>query len=394
MSTRSSVVALTGFTHDSHAVQTAPSRRLHREPMRILYGVTGEGLGHAMRARALVEHLTARGHDVRVAASGRAARVLDGHFAGVLHIDGLCLRYDRGGLHRRRTVMANLRAAPHALARNVEVALRDVAVWGPEAVITDFDSFAHGVGRVLGLPVLSFDHQHVLDRFRHPPDVRALLSPGFRSTRAFVRAKTPGCAHYLVTSFFFPEVRASCRAATTVVGPVVRPAIAAAASAARDGDHVLVYQTARGDARLLPALRAHPRARFVVYGSGREGKVGNVTLRAFDEARFVEDLATSRAVVSNGGFTTLAEALYLGKAALSVPIARQSEQELNAAYLERLGLGVRAPRLDAAAIGAFLARQERGDLRAPRDARLLTGRADAFAAVDRLLGRLGHREAA
>ena len=55
---------------------------------------------------------------------------------------------------------------------------------------------------------------------------------------------------------------------------------------------------------------------------------------------------------------------------------------------------VRAPRLDAAAIGAFLARQERGDLRAPRDARLLTGRADAFAAVDRLLGRLGHREAA
>jgi uncharacterized protein (TIGR00661 family) len=362
--------------------------------MRILYGVTGEGLGHAMRARALVEHLTARGHRVRIAASGRAARVLDAHFPGVLHIDGLCLRYDRGGLHRRRTVLANLRAAPQALARNVELALRDVAVWGPEAVVTDFDSFAHGVGRVLGLPVISFDHQHVLDRFRHPAAVRALLSPGFRSTRAFVRAKTPGCEHYVVTSFFFPELRPSCREATTVVGPVVRPAIASAASATKDGDHVLVYQTARGDERLLPALRANACARFVVYGSGREGREGNVTLRAFDEARFVEDLATSRAVISNGGFTTLAEALYLGKAALSVPIARQSEQELNAAYLERLGLGVRATRLDAPSIGAFLTRHERGELSGARDARLLTGRADAFATIDRLLGHAAAREAA
>ena len=33
-------------------------------------------------------------------------------------------------------------------------------------------------------------------------------------------------------------------------------------------------------------------------------------------------------------------------------------------------------------------------MRRSEDPRLLTGRADAFAAVDRLLGRLGHREAA
>jgi uncharacterized protein (TIGR00661 family) len=40
--------------------------------MRILYGVTGEGLGHAMRSRVIADHLRARGHEVKLAASGRA----------------------------------------------------------------------------------------------------------------------------------------------------------------------------------------------------------------------------------------------------------------------------------------------------------------------------------
>lgn len=41
--------------------------------MRILYGVTGEGMGHAIRSRVLLEHLVAQGHEVMVVASGKAA---------------------------------------------------------------------------------------------------------------------------------------------------------------------------------------------------------------------------------------------------------------------------------------------------------------------------------
>lgn len=350
--------------------------------MRILYGVTGEGLGHTMRARALAQHLRARGHVVLMAASGRAVEVLRGHGLDTVAIDGFELRYADGALLRARTVRANLRGAFSALAHNVEVGLTEVVRFDPDVVLTDFESFAHLAAKLLGRPVVSFDHQHVLDRFVHPRAVRERLSSGFGATRAVVRAKTPSCAHYIVTSFFFPAVRRSRAMSTTLVGPVVRPEISSARP--RRGDHVVVYQTAKGDPRLLPALAAVPRVRFVVYGLGRTERVGNVELREFDEACFVDDLASARAVIANGGFTTLAEAVVLGKPVLSVPVRHQAEQELNAAWLEALDLGTYARQIDADIVQRFLTREWSSS---PRDPRLYRGTADACAAVESALAR-------
>jgi len=39
--------------------------------MRILYGVVGEGMGHAIRSRVVLEELVKK-HDVQVVVSGRA----------------------------------------------------------------------------------------------------------------------------------------------------------------------------------------------------------------------------------------------------------------------------------------------------------------------------------
>ena len=93
---------------------------------------------------------------------------------------------------------------------------------------------------------------------------------------------------------------------------------------------------------------------FRVYGMGRVGKEGNVTLREFSEAGFVEDLRTARAVIAGGGFTVLSEALSLGVPVLSVPIELQFEQELNARYLEKLGYGSFAESFNEADILGFL----------------------------------------
>ena len=40
--------------------------------MKILYGVVGEGFGHATRSRTIIEHLS-RSHDVLIVASARQA---------------------------------------------------------------------------------------------------------------------------------------------------------------------------------------------------------------------------------------------------------------------------------------------------------------------------------
>jgi uncharacterized protein (TIGR00661 family) len=314
---------------------------------------------------------------VKLAASGRAVGILRQHGLNVLPIDGMTMHFRRGEVLRGRTLIDLVRRAPRAIARNAEVAWNDVIDFDPDILVTDFDSFTPTLAALLGRPIISVDHQHVVDRFRHPRAVADSVS-SYRVARAVVTAKTPRCAHYVVTSFFFPEPRWG---STTLVGPVVRREIEEARP--EQGDHVLVYQTTSGDPRLLPSLLAVPHVRFVLYGLGREQTIANVELRAFDERRFVDELASARGVIANGGFTTLSEAVYLGKPVLSIPLRRQAEQELNAAWLEVLGLGMRAERIDGAVVTRFVDRL--GSFDSVQDTRIRTGTVDAKRALDRAL---------
>lgn len=345
--------------------------------MRILYGVTGEGLGHAMRSRVVAQHLYARGHEVKLVASGRARQYLARYFPDVESIPGFAMEYRDGAMSRGRTVRRTLRAVRPAMRESFALYRTSISGWQPDVCVSDFDSFSHVFGRLFGRPVISLDHQHVIDRCEHPLRVRDALPRDFALTKAFVHAKMPGCAHYVVTSFFRPPAKARCRERTTVVGPILRPEVMALEPTT--ADHVLVYQTGVPTAELITALRAVPTVPFVVYARETVDTVqGNVSVRAFDEARFLGDLASARAVICNGGYTLMSEALYLGKPILSMPLRHQGEQELNAAYLQELGLGVAMRRLDLGALRTFV--------RSPEPiARLPAGNERAFATIDRLL---------
>ncbi len=344
--------------------------------MRILYGVTGEGLGHAMRSRVMTDHLRARGHEVKLAASGRAHDYLRRYFDDVQQIPGFAMAYRGERVSRSRTVARVGRSVRPAVRASVELYRHAISGFSPDVCISDFDSFSHVFGKLFDRPVISLDHQHVIDRCEHRRTIKARLPGDFRLTRAIVRAKMPGCAHYVVTSFYFPDPRPRCRTRTTLVGPILRPEVLQLEATV--GEHVLVYQTARATPALMAALRAIPEQRFIVYAREGAGTDGNVEVRTFDEQQFLEDLASARAVICNGGYTLMSEALYLGKPVLSLPLRHQGEQELNAAYLAELGLGVALPHLDPEAIRQFV--------RYPFSrARIGAGNDLAFATIDRLL---------
>src|SRR5262245_3544149 len=94
--------------------------------VRILYGVVGEGMGHATRSGVIIEHLASRGHTVKIVVSGRAHRFLGERLAhlssvSVEAIEGLTLSYWGNDLDRSASIFHNLKNAPKAVARNVEV---------------------------------------------------------------------------------------------------------------------------------------------------------------------------------------------------------------------------------------------------------------------------------
>jgi uncharacterized protein (TIGR00661 family) len=324
--------------------------------MRILYGVVGEGMGHATRSKVVIDHLLEQKHKVKIVVSGRAYTFMKRHFPDVVEIRGLTIRYSAGAMDRDLSVVQNVLLSPSMLVQNAAAYIDDVRHFKPKMVFSDFDSYAWFFARRFGLPIVSIDNQQIIHKCKHDGEITHGVRADYRATRAFVKAKLPGCEHYVITSFFTPAIRAKFREKVTIVPPILREDILNANPTR--GGHVLVYQTSTSDGALLEQLnRLHAR-KFVVYGLGRDAVEGNCTLHSFSEQRFVRDLASARAVVTNGGLSLMHEAIYLGKPILSVPVRHQFEQEMNARYLEQYGYGLSAPHIDADVLDAFL-RQER-----------------------------------
>jgi uncharacterized protein (TIGR00661 family) len=315
--------------------------------MRILYGVVGEGMGHAIRSRVVLDHLFTRGHQVEIMASSRAADFLRRHFgerAWVHRIHGMHIDYHDNRVQRRSTLWTNLLQGGLALPRQLAAYFELLAEFHPDVVISDFDSFTYLYARLSRLPVISIDNMQVINRCTLDAETVAAQRTEFLITRAFVKSKLPFCEHYYITSFFRAPVR---KPRTTLVPPILRPDILA--QAPTRGDHWLVYQTAEGYDALLDSLRALG-VECRIYGMRRglreEVVEGNLRFRPFSEQGFVDDLASARAVIAGGGFTLLGEAVYLRKPVLAVPVQGQFEQFLNARYIQKLNYGRCAAHLD------------------------------------------------
>jgi uncharacterized protein (TIGR00661 family) len=92
---------------------------------------------------------------------------------------------------------------------------------------------------------------------------------------------------------------------------------------------------------------------FTIYGFNKEGKDDNLIFRKFNLEIFYKDISTSKAIITNGGFTVISEALYLRKPIFSLPL-NQFEQILNAKYIKKIGVGDYKKKVDNEAIKLFL----------------------------------------
>ena len=318
--------------------------------MNILYGVPGEGLGHATRSKVVIGHLLAQGHQVCVVSSSRAYTMLAAAFPGRVHeIRGFHLAYKGLAVSKARTAALTLRTAPEDLRTNFLKYRQLLCDFEPELVISDFESFSYLFGKMKRLPIISIDNMQIISRAKLNVTVPKEEQSNYNLAKGIVRAKLPRSQHYFITTFFDLPLD---KPDTTLVPPIIRAEILAAAPTT--GGHVLVYQSATTQQNLVPLLQQLPDQEFRVYGFNKEEDHGNVQLRAFSEAGFIADLASARAVVTNGGFSLISEAVFLRKPICAMPIPAQFEQWLNAAQVEKMGYGRHFAALTADNLKAFL----------------------------------------
>ncbi|HEY3446813.1 MAG TPA: MJ1255/VC2487 family glycosyltransferase [Myxococcales bacterium] len=319
--------------------------------MKILYGVVGEGMGHATRSRVILDALTKK-HEVHVVASGRAYDFLSSRFPNVHKIWGATIAYEDNAVNKLKTALQNAKAAVSGVPENVRQYFEISEKFHPEVVISDFDTFAYLYGKNWMLPVISIDNMQIINRCKHDDAITDGHEADFQLTRNIVKGKLPGCYHYLVTTFFYPEVR---KARTTLLPSILRPEILESKS--EKGEHLLVYQTSTSNQE-LPEILRNSGYQCRIYGLRRDLKEplvdGPLIYKPFSEKGFIDDLRTCKAVVANGGFTLMSECVYLHKPMLSLPVAGQFEQVLNARYLEKMGFGIYAPELTSDGLKKFL----------------------------------------
>ena len=226
--------------------------------MRVLYGVNGEGMGHATRSEVVIGALMQR-HEVRVVTSGAALRHLSGRLPRVEEVFGYTFAMGEGQIRRWQTVLLNLRLARHELPDTLRHWVSLIDDWKPEVVISDFEPLSGMYARWTRTPCWPLlDNINMIDRCRHDREIIGAEREDYLIARAVARSMVPHAFEYFVTTFFRPP---PLRKRTTLVPPIVRPEIARAVSAY--GDHLVVYSSGENAAagrtarerRQVPGLR-------------------------------------------------------------------------------------------------------------------------------------------
>ena len=316
---------------------------------RIVYGISGEGSGHSSRAREMMTHLLAAGHEVKAVSYDRGVRNLEDDF-DVFEVEGLSIATVDNRVSVVKTFTENLAKLGEGAKRVRELRHACFKDFRPHLVITDFEPTTAYLARHYGLPLVSLDNQHRMRYLRYPKPQH--LRKDARVTESVIRMLVPRPDVALVTTFWFGEV---LNERTFLFPPILGREVLELVPETSDEAHVLCYFT-HGAEPFLEALRRERATRFVVYGSDRDDEVDNLSFRRASRAGFLEDLRTARAVIATAGFTLMTEALHLQKPMLVFPMAGQFEQELNGLLLADLGYGANGAGGGPGTVGTFLDR--------------------------------------
>lgn len=287
-------------------------------PMKILYAIQGTGNGHLARAMDVIPCLKRHG-EVDLLISGTQADIelpykIKYRFRGLGFIFG-----KSGGVDVWKTIgNANL---PVLLKE-----IRNLPVSSYDLVISDFEPVSSWACKLKNKACIGLSHQiGVVHRTAPKASHRDLI--GAAILRYYAPTRYPYGFHFqaYASNIFTPVIRNQIRIQQVT-----------------DKGHYAVYLPAFNDEILVRFLSRFPDIHWEVFSKHNHepAVTGNIKIFPVDNEKFIESMASSRGVLCGAGFETPAEALYLKKKVLAIPMTNQYEQHLNAAALQKMGVPI------------------------------------------------------
>jgi len=286
--------------------------------MRILYAIQGTGNGHLSRATDIVPALRQYG-DVDILVSGKNSQV-------AIPFD---IRYRLSGLSFVIVKKADIEFDETFTQANLKKLwneIRNLPVWEYGLVINDFEPASAWASRLRNVPCYSLSHQAAVSNKRSPkPEIRDFVG------KTILKQYAPTRRSF---GFHFEAYD------TTIFTPVIRHQVRRM-EITNDG-HYTVYLPAYSDETLVRKLSWFENVRWEIFSKHcqKPYQKGNCSVERINNEAFVKSMASSEGILCGAGFETPAEALFLGKKLMVVPMKSQDEQQCNAASLKRMGVPV------------------------------------------------------
>ncbi|GAA4902954.1 glycosyltransferase family protein [Mucilaginibacter defluvii] len=285
--------------------------------MKILYAIQGTGNGHISRAREIVPLLQQHG-EVDLLVSGTEAEVslsqpLKYRYHGFSFIFG-----KKGGVDKWATFKTmNLKQ----LWKDIhQLPLNDYNL-----IVNDFEPVSAWACKVQKLPSVSLSHQcSFLSKNTPRP-------PKWNYAEWLFKYYSPTTHHI---GFHFE------RYADFIHTPVIRSEIRALQTS--NLGHYAVYLPAYQDKTLVKYLSQVKEVEWQVFSKRQKTPVreGNVQIFPVNNETFNTSLASCEGLLTGGGFEGPAEALFLQKKVMMIPMRGQFEQQCNALAASKMGVPV------------------------------------------------------
>lgn len=286
--------------------------------MKILYAIQGTGNGHITCAREVLPLLMKRA-EVDILVSGTQVDV-DLPYPVKYRLNGMSFIFGKkGGIDYLETYK---KSRIKQLFREIKA----LPVQEYDLVISDFEPVSAWACYLRNRTCIGFSHQAAVVSKKAPRPAKSDLLG-----KAVLKHYAPVTHRY--GFHYLPYDK-------DIYTPIIRSEIRQL-DPSEDG-HYTVYLPSYGDKKILKMLSCFPDRKWQVFSKhSKEAYIaGSVSFQPVDHERFIRSLEGCNGIICNAGFQTPAEALFLHKKLIVVPMKGQYEQQCNAEALKLLGIPV------------------------------------------------------
>jgi uncharacterized protein (TIGR00661 family) len=334
---------------------------------RFIFTVQGEGRGHLTQAISLTQIAHEAGHEVVGYAVGSfQGRKIPSFFADFIG-DTPLIQYESPSINYGKGKSVQLGKTALQAFTKFGTYWKSATQLGefieelqPDGIVNFYESITglHNLKTGSKIPCMSIGHQYLLlsEHFESIPEKaldRFLLN---------LNTKITAIGSRKLLGLSFRSMPNDEKRNIITVPPLLRQEVKSIQPKA--GERWLAYLTHfRLADEIMAWSKNHPEVQLDCFWDNPTRKSvyqysGSLTFHPIDAVKYLEKMTHCAGLISTAGFESVAEAMYLGKPVMMVPVPNHIEQMINAHDGELSGAGVQARTFDLNIFNAYLPTHE------------------------------------